>query len=65
MALVTAAFAARLRSVRIHSQCLTGDVLASERCDCRAQLEISLDVYPLLLPASFCTCRRKAAASAS
>jgi len=25
--------------VRIHSQCLTGDVLASERCDCRAQLE--------------------------
>ena len=28
--------------VRIHSQCLTGDVLASERCDCRAQLELSL-----------------------
>ncbi len=28
--------------VRIHSQCLTGDVLASERCDCRAQLEMSL-----------------------
>ena len=28
--------------VRIHSQCLTGDVLASERCDCRAQLEFSL-----------------------
>ena len=28
--------------VRIHSQCLTGDVLASERCDCRAQLEYSL-----------------------
>ena len=27
---------------RIHSQCLTGDVLASERCDCRAQLELSL-----------------------
>ena len=22
--------------VRIHSQCLTGDVFASERCDCRA-----------------------------
>jgi GTP cyclohydrolase II len=28
--------------VRIHSQCLTGDVLASERCDCRGQLELSL-----------------------
>jgi GTP cyclohydrolase II len=28
--------------VRIHSQCLTGDALASERCDCRAQLELSL-----------------------
>jgi GTP cyclohydrolase II len=28
--------------VRIHSQCLTGDVLASDRCDCRAQLELSL-----------------------
>jgi len=28
--------------VRIHSQCLTGDVFGSERCDCRAQLEYSL-----------------------
>jgi GTP cyclohydrolase II len=28
--------------VRVHSQCLTGDVLTSERCDCRAQLELSL-----------------------
>ncbi|HKV03776.1 MAG TPA: GTP cyclohydrolase II [Candidatus Acidoferrales bacterium] len=28
--------------VRIHSQCLTGDVFTSERCDCRAQLEFSL-----------------------
>jgi GTP cyclohydrolase II len=28
--------------VRIHSQCFTGDTLASERCDCRAQLELSL-----------------------
>lgn len=28
--------------VRIHSQCLTGDVLGSLRCDCRAQLELSL-----------------------
>ena len=29
--------------VRIHSQCLTGDVLTSQRCDCRAQLELALD----------------------
>jgi GTP cyclohydrolase II len=28
--------------VRIHSQCLTGDVFHSERCDCRAQLEMAL-----------------------
>jgi len=28
--------------VRIHSQCLTGDVFHSLRCDCRAQLELSI-----------------------
>jgi GTP cyclohydrolase II len=28
--------------VRIHSQCLTGDVFGSLRCDCRLQLELSL-----------------------
>ncbi len=28
--------------MRVHSQCLTGDVFTSERCDCRAQLEFSL-----------------------
>lgn len=28
--------------VRIHSQCLTGDVFHSLRCDCRGQLELSL-----------------------
>jgi len=28
--------------VRIHSQCLTGDVFGSLRCDCRGQLELSL-----------------------
>ena len=30
--------------VRIHSQCLTGDVFHSLRCDCRAQLELALDL---------------------
>jgi GTP cyclohydrolase II len=28
--------------LRIHSQCLTGDVFHSLRCDCRAQLDIAL-----------------------
>ena len=28
--------------VRIHSQCLTGDVFGSLRCDCRQQLEMAL-----------------------
>lgn len=30
--------------VRIHSQCLTGDVFASLRCDCRQQLEMALSL---------------------
>jgi GTP cyclohydrolase II len=29
--------------VRIHSQCLTGDVFHSLRCDCRAQLELAFE----------------------
>ncbi len=28
---------------RMHSECLTGDVLGSLRCDCRAQLEAALE----------------------
>ena len=28
--------------LRIHSQCLTGDVFGSLRCDCRQQLEMAL-----------------------
>ena len=28
--------------VRVHSQCLTGDVFHSLRCDCRQQLEMAL-----------------------
>ena len=30
--------------VRIHSQCLTGDVFFSERCDCRDQLQAALEI---------------------
>jgi 3,4-dihydroxy 2-butanone 4-phosphate synthase/GTP cyclohydrolase II len=29
--------------VRVHSQCLTGDILGSERCDCGLQLRLALD----------------------
>ena len=29
--------------VRVHSQCLTGDVFGSLRCDCRDQLEMALE----------------------
>jgi GTP cyclohydrolase II len=28
--------------VRVHSQCMTGDVFGSVRCDCRLQLELAL-----------------------
>lgn len=28
--------------VRVHSECLTGDVVGSERCDCGAQLQLAL-----------------------
>ncbi len=42
VALVRGKIRGKTPLVRVHSQCLTGDVLASERCDCRAQLELSL-----------------------
>jgi GTP cyclohydrolase II len=29
---------------RLHSECLTGDVFGSIKCDCRAQLELAIDV---------------------
>lgn len=28
--------------VRVHSSCFTGEVLGSQRCDCRAQLDVAL-----------------------
>jgi 3,4-dihydroxy 2-butanone 4-phosphate synthase/GTP cyclohydrolase II len=30
--------------VRVHSECLTGDMLASERCDCGSQLHMALEL---------------------
>ena len=29
--------------VRVHSQCLTGDVFGSARCDCGEQLELAME----------------------
>jgi GTP cyclohydrolase II len=42
VALVIGDIHAKPPLVRIHSQCLTGDVFGSLRCDCRQQLEMSL-----------------------
>jgi GTP cyclohydrolase II len=42
VALVMGDVHARPPMVRIHSQCLTGDVFGSLRCDCRLQLELAL-----------------------
>ena len=42
VALVMGDVHARPPLVRVHSQCLTGDVFGSLRCDCRQQLEMSL-----------------------
>jgi GTP cyclohydrolase II len=42
VALVMGDIHSRPPLVRIHSQCLTGDVFHSLRCDCRQQLELAL-----------------------
>ena len=42
VALVMGDIASEPPIVRIHSQCLTGDVFHSLRCDCRQQLELAL-----------------------
>lgn len=44
VALVMGDIHARPPLVRIHSQCLTGDVFGSLRCDCRQQLEMALSM---------------------
>src|SRR6266852_2088354 len=44
VALVLGDYANATPLVRIHSQCLTGDVFGSLRCDCRQQLEMALSL---------------------
>jgi GTP cyclohydrolase II len=43
LALVTGAIRDTVPLVRIHSQCITGDVFHSLRCDCHDQLHMALD----------------------
>jgi len=33
--------------VRIHSECITGDIFSSQRCDCGIQLEVALQMIAL------------------
>ncbi len=51
---------------RVHSECLTGDALFSQRCDCGSQLEAALQTRPLPVRgvASCCICARKVVVSA-
>ncbi len=44
VALVMGEVRAATPLVRVHSQCLTGDVFHSLRCDCRQQLELALSM---------------------
>ena len=49
---------------RVHSECLTGDVFGSKRCDCGEQLHAALAARSRRKDAACCcTCARKAAAS--
>lgn len=42
VALMMGDMAGRVPLVRIHSQCFTGEILGSLRCDCRGQFEIAM-----------------------
>ena len=44
VALVKGDIRAKAPLIRVHSQCLTGDVFGSLRCDCRQQLEMALEM---------------------
>jgi len=49
--------------VRVHSECLTGDVFGSRRCDCGSQLHQAMRQIAQPGAGLWCTCGRKAAAS--
>lgn len=45
VALVVGAFAGKTPLVRLHSECLTGDVFGSLKCDCGPQLKEALRIF--------------------
>lgn len=48
--------------VRLHSECLTGDVFGSYRCDCGEQLAFALElIHAEAEPCSTCAARRAVA----
>jgi GTP cyclohydrolase II len=49
--------------VRVHSECLTGEVFGSLKCDCRDQLDLALSEIVRLGAGSCCICARKGGAS--
>ena len=49
--------------VRVHSECLTGDIFASLRCDCGPQLHAALRLVEEAAWASCCTCAGTRAAA--
>ena len=50
--------------VRVHSQCLTGDVFGSTRCDCGAQLRQAMELIAAEGKGACSTCVRRGAVSA-
>ena len=50
--------------VRVHSECFTGDVMGSLRCDCRAQLQKALNIIAEEGTVQLSTSARRAEASA-
>jgi 3,4-dihydroxy 2-butanone 4-phosphate synthase/GTP cyclohydrolase II len=51
--------------VRVHSECLTGDIFGSLRCDCNEQLMAALLMVEKAGAASSCICARRGGGSAS
>lgn len=49
---------------RVHSECLTGDVFGSQRCDCGQQLEAAMRQIDEEVEEYCSTCVRRAEASA-
>ena len=64
VALVVGAFGGKPPLVRLHSECLTGDVFGSLKCDCGPQLKEALKIIGAEGGGILSTCGRKGAALA-